>query len=123
MNTNNKSIQEDTTVKSFVIENNVLTTYIYTLESLLDIRKDITLTDSLMNINIIQEEIDITKNMKNNNIHMISKLCDHQMVKDTIDTWENGDTGLMDICYCSKCLLSEEVIFENKYKEELSMNM
>jgi len=73
-----------------------------------------------MNINIIQEEIDITKNMKNNNIHMISKLCDHQMVKDTIDTWDNG---LMDICYCTKCLLSEEVIFENKYKEELSMNM
>jgi hypothetical protein len=120
MNKNNTSIQEDTKVKSLLNDNSVLTTYIYTLESLLDIRKDITLTDSLMNVNVIQQEIDMTKYMKNNNIHTLSKVCSHQMVKDTIDTWENG---MMNICYCSKCLLSDEVIFENKYKEELNMNM
>jgi hypothetical protein len=101
-------------------EYNLLCSYISNIESLISVRQSILLESSFIDESILEKEMEALKTMKENKIVMLSKRCHHQMVKDTIDTW---DTGLMDICYCSKCLLSEEVIFESKHKEELNMNM
>ena len=99
-------------------EYNLLCSYISNIESLISVRQSIQLETTFIDESILEKELQSLKTMKENKIIMLSKFCDHQMVKDTIDTW---DTGLVDICYCNKCLLSEEAIFENKYKEELNI--
>jgi hypothetical protein len=104
-----------------------LSNYNSTLQVLLEIMKDIEKLEKPEGFVSIQDEYTLSSDMVNSDItnsqkHMneaderLAKSCPHQMIKDTVDTWENG---LVDVCYCNYCLLSDDYIFECKYKEEI----